>query len=224
MNTIVGRASAILVALGAMTAAAAADEARGFYVRGDLGASLSRNTGGSVVNGDGFEGDLGNSVLVEAGVGYQLPYNLRADLTVGYRPGFKVSSRETTSGVSVTADADVRTWAVMANAYYDIATGTAFTPYVGVGLGVAFNRINDTTYRFGAAQFSENGHSKTNFAWSVQAGVAYAVTQNVKLDAGYRYIDLGEFETGGSSTVGPVPRVKGDVRAHELKVAVRYQF
>lgn len=88
----------------------------------------------------------------------------------------------------------------------------------------AHNRINEVTYRFGGGEIRENGRSKTNFAWSLQGGVAYAVMQNVKPNAGYRCIDLGKFETGGASTVGPAPRVEGDVRAHEVKVAVRYQF
>lgn len=227
MKTFAGRTAAALAALGALIAAsapAAAAEPQGLYLRGDVGASLGRTIGGSVLAGDGFAGDIGNSALFEAGVGYQLPYNLRADLTVGYRPGFKVESREARGTLPVNADADVKNWAVMANLYYDIATGTAFTPYVGAGLGVAFNKVDDVTYSFGAGRIHENGKSKTNFAWSLQAGAAYAVTQNVKVDLGYRYIDLGGFETGGSSTVGAVAKSEGDVRAHEVKIALRYAF
>lgn len=227
MKTFAGRAAVTLAALGAVIATAAtasAAERQGLYLRGDVGASLGRDIGGSVLGGDGFAGDLGTSALFEVGVGYQLPYNLRTDLTVGYRPGFKVESRESTGALAVNADADVKSWAVMANVYYDIPTGTAITPYVGAGLGVAVNTIDDVTYSIGAGRIHENGHTKTRFAWSLQAGAAYAVTSNVKVDLGYRYIDLGSFETGGSSTVGPVAKTEGDVRAHEVKIALRYAF
>ena len=65
----------------------------------------------------------------------------------------------------------------MLNAYYDIDTGTKFTPYVGAGIGMARlkAKIDDET------DFSK---SKTTFAWQVGAGISYAMTENVSLDAG----------------------------------------
>lgn len=229
MTTNAGRNTAISAALGALLALAApvesgAAEAQGAYVRADIGGSFARSPGGSVADGNGFSGDLGKSAVFELGAGYQLPYNLRAELTAGYRPNFAVRSRESLSGIPLSADAKLRTWTVMANAYYDIDTGTAFTPYVGAGAGVAFNRLNTVTYRLGAAEFQESGKNTSRFAWSVMAGGAYAVTSAIKLDLGYRYLDAGRFETSGNTTNGPVKPVKGDVRSHEIKLGLRYAF
>ncbi len=229
MTTNAGRIAAISGVLGALLAitaplAAGAAESQGAYVRADIGGSFARSPGGTVANGDGFSGDLGNSASVELGAGYQLPYNLRADLTIGYRPGYDIRSRESLSGIDLTADAKLRTWTVMANAYYDIDTGTAFTPYLGIGAGVAVNRLDTITYRLGAGEFQENGKNTARFAWSVMAGGAYAIATGVKIDIGYRYLDAGRFETSGETTIGAVTPVKGDVRAHEVKVGLRYAF
>lgn len=224
MQMFAARAALTVAAFGAMMATAAAAEPQGAYLRGDIGWSFGRDIGGSVIDGTGFEGDSGNTPMVELGVGYQLPYNLRVDVTGSFRPNYEINSKETFGGLAVNADADVRSSGLMANVYYDIPTGTAFTPYVGGGIGVAFNKVKTINYTFGAGQIREDGDSKTSLAWSLQGGVAYAVTSNMKIDLGYRYIDLGEFETSGNSTVGAVPKTDGDLRAHEVKIGLRYQF
>ena len=38
--------------------------------------------------------------------------------------------------------------------------------------------------------------SKWNFAWALMAGLDFNVTQNLKLELGYRYLDLGKFGSG----------------------------
>ncbi|MDR3439437.1 hypothetical protein, partial [Telmatospirillum sp.] len=81
--------------------------AEGIYLRLDAGGSLSQDMGKSVVDGTGFQGDLGSSALVGFGVGYQLPQNLRVDLTAAVRPGEKIRSRESVFDLPVTADADL---------------------------------------------------------------------------------------------------------------------
>ena len=54
-----------------------------------------------------------------------------------------------------------------------------------------------------------------NFAWQVGAGVGYALNDNVSLDAGYRYVDYGDFTEDGT---------KLETSAHELYVGARYAF
>ncbi len=84
------------------------------------------------------------------------------------------------------------------NAYFDIDTGTAFTPYVGGGLGVSFN-YTDVTGRVtvpGAVITSGQSQYDTCFAWNVGAGVAYTFTENIAADVGYRFIGAGYREVG----------------------------
>ena len=49
----------------------------------------------------------------------------------------------------------------------------------------------------------------------VGAGVGYALNDNVSLDAGYRYVDYGDFTEDGT---------KLETSAHELYVGARYAF
>jgi outer membrane autotransporter protein len=117
---------------------------------------------------------------------------------------------------------------VFLNVFFDINTGTQFTPYVGGGLGVA---IIDTD---GNYKVTEDGNtlfdnsasnSETNFAFNLAAGVGYDVSDNFTLDLGYRYADFGEGETGNVIDVSNVS-LKGEARivAHEVLFGLRYEF
>jgi len=55
----------------------------------------------------------------------------------------------------------------------------------------------------------------TTFAWQLGAGVAYAATDHVTFDAGYRYADYGDFTKDDD---------KIDVSAHEFYLGARYAF
>ena len=63
----------------------------------------------------------------------------------------------------------------------------------------------------------------TNFAWNVGAGVAYNVNENLAIDAGYRYVDLGYNEV--SSTVdGKKYEVGSRPYNHEFMLGLRFGF
>jgi opacity protein-like surface antigen len=99
---------------------------------------------------------------------------------------------------------------VMANAYFDYLTCTAWTPYVGAGLGTSYLK----------ADFGDVAKSANNLAWQVMAGVTYDVNANWALDLGYRYADLGRVR----KNFGGEHKVKVDARDHEVLFGVRYTF
>lgn len=103
---------------------------------------------------------------------------------------------------------------LMMNAYYDIDTNTAFTPYVGGGIGYA--RLKGSV----DSRFGELSKSSDEFAWQLGAGVAYALNDNVSLDLGYRYSDFGSVE----KEYLPDRNYKADVDAHEFLFGARYTF
>lgn len=102
---------------------------------------------------------------------------------------------------------------VMLNAYYDINTGTKFTPYVGAGIGYSHlkAKIHDV-------DFSES-KSDNNFTWQIGAGVSYAMTDNLALDAGYRYTDAGDVKFYTEDGVN-----KFEAQSHEFLLGARYTF
>ena len=59
--------------------------------------------------------------------------------------------------------------------------------------------------------------TRYNFAWSLMAGTAYNLTRNLKLDVGFRYLNLGsvQYLPGGPSSA---------ITAKEVHVGLRYQI
>ena len=112
------------------------------------------------------------------------------------------------------AHVNLKKYSVMANVYYDYLTCTPWTPYVGAGLG----------YSWLKGVWHANGEkiqdkSVCNLAWQIMAGVTYDLNTNWKLDAGYRYADLGRIRKNEGSYV-----TKTAVRDHEIMLGVRYTF
>jgi len=78
------------------------------------------------------------------------------------------------------------------NGYYDFRNSSAFTPYVGTGLGASFVDMKVT----GQAQWSDGDtysasfgkKSTANFAWNFGVGFNYAFTKQIGLDLGYRFV------------------------------------
>ena len=111
--------------------------------------------------------------------------------------------------------AELESQSLFLNAYYDIDTGTKFTPYVGGGIGYA--KLKGSISNGGVKLASD---SDTNFAWQLGAGIAYAVNKNISVDFGYRYTDMGDL----TANIYPTEKFKIDVDSHELLLGVRYTF
>ncbi|HGO6599456.1 TPA: outer membrane beta-barrel protein NspA [Neisseria gonorrhoeae] len=89
---------------------------------------------------------------------------------------------------------DFKLYSIGASVIYDFDTQSPVKPYFGARLG------------------GSDSFSKTSAGLGVLAGVSYAVTPNVDLDAGYRYNYIGKVNT-----------VK-NVRSGELSAGVRVKF
>ena len=78
---------------------------------------------------------------------------------------------------------------------------------------VAFSRVADKT--------------RTNLAWALMAGLSYDITSNLKLDLGYRYINLGDIRSGPIDCVcGQIfPGFKiRNLASNELLIGMRWLF
>ena len=187
----------------------------GWYLRGDVGAGVTQMSNlrnsfapGFVVGGDQFNaGSLGDSVFVDLGVGYQFNNWFHADVTGEYRTGARYHAIESyTSFCGALSgrcyddySGNVSSAVFLANGYFDIGTWWNVTPYVGAGVGVAYNTVTgvtDTGMAPNAGFGYASANSTTNFAWAAMAGLSYAVTPNLKLELGYRYLDMGNATTG----------------------------
>ncbi len=121
----------------------------------------------------------------------------------------------------------VQSYTMMFNAYKDLGKYGNVTPYLGAGVGVAYH-IVDETFFTGNPNLTNRieGDRDISFAWSLMAGVGYQLSDRAILDVGYRYLDLGDAETGRVDNAGFVnPRVElDDLASHEIKIGLRYHF
>lgn len=119
------------------------------------------------------------------------------------------------------------------NAYYDFKNTTSFTPYIGAGVGLAFvgAKTSVNSHEEGEPDESDSFGKKTrtNFAWNVGLGCAYALNDTVSIDLGYRYADFGKAKTKSYSGVddGQPFTVYGkaqNVAMHQFMLGARFTF
>jgi opacity protein-like surface antigen len=119
------------------------------------------------------------------------------------------------------------------NAYWDFHNSTAFTPYIGAGVGLGF--INNH-YKFGFSgdpllpvpeKVSSDSVSMNNmntvFAWNVGAGCSYAFNENFSADLAYRFVGLGYNETS-KTFYGQKVKIGTSPYANEFSLGLRYTF
>lgn len=111
---------------------------------------------------------------------------------------------------------------LFANVFWDFHNDTQFTPYIGGGLGLAFNYTGyDATLTNGEKVSADDRF--TNFAWNVGAGFSYDVNEMVAIDASYRFVGLGYNEI--SKTVNGVSmEIGNEPYNNEFMVGLRFNF
>jgi len=88
--------------------------------------------------------------------------------------------------------------------------------YLGAGIGAGFLDID------GTSNVVAGDDDPIDFAWNVGVGLNYALTEDVALSAGYRYVGLGKHDINLNGGIqGPNDEVEFDPEAHEFRVAIR---
>lgn len=218
----------------------------GWYLRGDVGVGVTQMSGlrnsfapGFTVDGDQFNaGNLSDAAFVDLGVGYQFNNWFHGDVTGEYRTGARYHAIESYTSFCGSSSGrcyddysgNVSSAVFLANGYFDIGTWWGVTPYVGAGVGVAYNTMTGVTDigmspnpGFGYA----SANSTTNFAWAAMAGLSYAVTPNLRLELGYRYLDMGNASTGtivctNAACSGEVQRFH--LASQDIRLGMRWMF
>jgi opacity protein-like surface antigen len=98
--------------------------------------------------------------------------------------------RITAYGISVPVNgSELTTMSYMVNGYYDIKTNSAFTPYIGAGIGMINGELDDSGYT----------SDDTVFGYQFIVGAAYNVNKNFALDLSYRFQGAAQdFSLNGS--------------------------
>lgn len=211
----------------------------GFYVRGDLayefesdldGRLTIKGAGGSSET-RGIDGTLGDGLAVSGGVGYQFTDMVRGDATLGYwRHGFDAGGEGCDDPFSCRWEesGDLEALELTANGYLDIGTVMGVTPYVGGGLGAVHLSYDDLDMSSGGTDRVLEGENSWRFAFALDAGVTYAVTDAMSLDVGYRYLDVDDgkaYKGADESFAGLQGSVRDDgFERHRIRLGLRYSF
>lgn len=224
----------------------------GWYLRGDIGMSNTRGklfapayNDASTVSANQIGHEFTGGMTYGLGVGYQFNNWFRMDVTGEYRSRVQFSGTDYANinfggGLGVLPIGDTyrggySSWVGMINAYADLGTWWCITPFVGVGVGGAYNTFSGfsdiTTVNLGGGTtsglYQAQSASKLDLAWALHAGLAYRVNQNMTVELAYRYLNLGTGVTGsGSSFDGTVtngrPFQFHDLTSHDIKLGVRW--
>ena len=216
----------------------------GWYLRGDIG--MTNQNADKLGVGDASDADFrtihldfDSSPLFGLGAGYQFNNWIRADVTGEYRGKSSLHALElsrldpfTNQFTGTKAE-----WVGLANVYFDLGNWYGITPFIGAGVGFAHNTIDNFVDVGGglvggapvSALAFAGSESKTNFAWALHAGLSYDITEYLKIEFAYRYLNLGDAETGtlvrrDFSGCNCVSMKFDDIDSHDLKVGIRYML
>jgi opacity protein-like surface antigen len=222
-------------------------EASGWYLRGDIGTSIEQLKSVShptFATAPQFtfldKGGFDATPFFLAAVGYQWNNWFRFDVSAEVRgpAGFHAMDRFFNTGMGAfntnmyTASKSERV--LLANFFLDLGTWWCVTPFVGAGIGVTQNRIEhfrDVNVIAGGGGWADTG-TKTNMAWSVQAGAAYKVTPTFSVELSYRFLNLGKAVSGTLVNQDPTvvsgnpsaPVTFNSIVSHDFMLGVRWMF
>jgi opacity protein-like surface antigen len=218
----------------------------GWYLRGDIGIT---NQDVDELDNPGYHDPAITGVRFPAkgfdsggmaglGIGYRFNNWFRTDITGEYRGATTFHGMDiidTTGGPSTNDMSGTKSeWTGMLNAYLDLGNWNGFSPFVGAGIGYSRNTISDFTdinAPNGSAAYGDD-HSQWELAWALQAGLAYQISPAMTIELAYRYIDLGDAQTGdvhaydGSCIPACTynPEKFNDITSQDVKLGLRWML
>jgi opacity protein-like surface antigen len=197
-------------------------EMSGWYIRGDVGVNINTATYDSTFNATNALGgpaplistlgvpqkSLGDTAFIRAGFGYQFNNWFRADITAEHHTSAQYHKTLTytqfcpvgSTFCQDTYSGDVGANVFLVNGYVDLGTWYGLTPYVGAGVGLAslkMQGLTDTSSgQAGTAGGTAPDTSKSGLAWAVMAGLSYNINSRLKLEMGYRYLNMPKLTSG----------------------------
>ncbi len=224
----------------------------GWYLRGDVGVGVQNFSQFDLAPASAVpatwtvnQQNIQDTTMLDFGIGYELNNWLRFDVTGEYRTqaAFKAigSYDQGTCVVGVTGTCfdnyggNFSAAVFMANAYIDLGTWWCLTPYIGGGVGAAYDRITgvddigplpDGTIGFG---YTNSDSASWNFAWNVQAGLTYNASNNLKIDFSYRYLNMGSPQSAdiycqNTSSCVPNTFTLKDITSQDFRIGLRWML
>ena len=169
---------------------------------------------------------------ISAAVGYDFsaisPVNARAELEYTYKNNTSFNPSpialidvdtgdRTTDNLESDLVNKLTTQSLMLNGYYDFKNKSKFTPYISAGIGFTHVKNKQTDEDLSISD------SDNHFTWSAGVGVAYNISENVALDASYRYVDAGKFKFTNNEG-DDFSRSNMKISSNDYLLGIRYNF
>ncbi len=162
---------------------------------------------------NGYVYYLYDSATIEYDTGYGVEVAIgkkkeqfRVESEIGYRKADMDTIEVLGSQRNLSNGSELTTTSLMLNGYYDIATNTAWTPYIGAGLGFAKHQF----------EFEGESDDDTVFAYQLILGVAYSFNDNISLDCAYRYFGTADADFFWAG--------EADYGSHNITFGLRIKF
>lgn len=222
----------------------------GWYLRGDIGIGVQSvdkyEQADTIAYGGSFFGKTDETAFFAGiGAGYRFNNWFRVDGTLEYRGGGSIGVNDSIynpfalGNQTNTYKGNLSSMVALFNAYVDLGTWNCLTPYLGAGIGVARNQISglsDQGIVFANQPFGPvsptlgvaSSGDKTGLAWALMAGVGYEVNKNLTLEVGYRYLNLGDAQSGPIRNAflaeSYAPLKAKSIDSHDFKIGMRWNF
>lgn len=195
-----------LATLPMTNVAVAADRATGTYLGAGFGANFA---GDNDLSGTGVNTEISheNGFAGLISLGHAYANGLRGELEFAdRRNGIDKSGTTSTGGSSTVISA-------MINGYYDFATGSAFIPYLGAGIGAG--RLSMNVNPAGSSSIDSSGNG---VALQGIAGLGYQFNESWLGSVEYRYFNLQRADVKAANG----NKIDADYDAHMIMVGLRY--
>lgn len=166
----------------------------------------------------GYNSNLGSSEFYTFGLGYHCTPLFSLSVDLNYRPEYKYKKFQTSTASQTqgflgnkTRFFKLSSLSCMVNAFLNkqgnafsySSCGYSIAPFIGVGVGVSYNKISDfhsvlpLTVEQTAARVASIMSDKLQRSFAAQAivGLVAKITNRLSVEVGYRYFYAGKFKT-----------------------------
>jgi opacity protein-like surface antigen len=220
------RTLSLAVALFAAPIAVRAQPFHGIYIGAGAGYNLPIDIGATtnlVLPSTSTDLKTTGGFVGLASIGYALGNGMRFEIEGNYRQG---NVNGATGPFVTDATGKLQTYAIMANALFDLDVGVPWLyPYLGGGVGYAWTHLGNVVLSGPTLPFSATANStKANFAFQAIGGLSFPVPRvpGLSLTTEYRFFGMPRDETF-EIPAGNEIKLRGQYN-HGFLLGVRYAF
>ena len=162
--------------------------------------------------------ELDSGLGASAAIGVVIKKRFRAEFEYGYKKADATNiSLNTPAGTNVKfpVAGDLSIHSFMLNGAFDFRNKSRFTPYLGVGIGLAAVDIENPTFTTAGVTIPADDNGNIVFAYQLLGGVGYWITSQFVAFLDYKYLGTADPEfTMTTATIG----------SHNFEVGLRYYF